>query len=236
MYVFTRLASQLEFFKPSLLLLPSGKSLFLDFNAILAGNTLLQLMKIFFIASIFGKEKFQANYQAIIDATEQAGHSIYSKHIAEPAPIGSDPESKQAAIVSYKKIVVELKKCDAVFAESSTSSTSFGFMINLAVQNGKPVIIFHSGVNEPRIFSVLEETTDKLQIIRYATVSDIAGEIQFALDFVTSAQDTRFNFFISAEIGSYLDWVSKDRKIPRSVYLRELLDRDLEQHPDFEHS
>ena len=54
-----------------------------------------------------------------------------------------------------------------------------------------------------------------------------------ALDYASSHQDVRFNFFISPAIGNYLDWISKEKKIPRSVYLRNLIEKDMEENEEY---
>jgi len=54
-----------------------------------------------------------------------------------------------------------------------------------------------------------------------------------ALDYVSSAQDVRFNFFISPEIGRFLDWVSKKRRLPRAVYLRKLIEEDMRNNKEY---
>jgi len=45
--------------------------------------------------------------------------------------------------------------------------------------------------------------------------------------------DVRFNFFVSPKIISYLDWVSKNRMVPRSVFLRELIEKEMKKDKDF---
>ena len=45
--------------------------------------------------------------------------------------------------------------------------------------------------------------------------------------------DVRFNFYISPEIGRYLDWISQRKKLPRSVFLRGLVERHM--HADKEY-
>ena len=57
-----------------------------------------------------------------------------------------------------------------------------------------------------------------------------------ALDYVSSAQDVRFNFFISPTIGLYLDWISKNKRIPRAVYLRKLIEEEMRENKEYKES
>jgi hypothetical protein len=142
--------------------------------------------------------------------------------------------SMTTIIKRYKKNMVALKKADAVFAELSYNSTSAGYMVAAAVSMGKPVVIFYSGQEEPHLFRSLETVNEKLVVVRYKAIADLDHEVAMMIDFINDAQDTRFNFFVSPGISSYLDWVSKNRRIRRSVYLRKLIDEDMEGNEDFQ--
>jgi hypothetical protein len=43
----------------------------------------------------------------------------------------------------------------------------------------------------------------------------------------------RFNFFVSPKILTYLDWVGQKRMIPKSVFLRNLIEREMKKDRDF---
>jgi hypothetical protein len=45
--------------------------------------------------------------------------------------------------------------------------------------------------------------------------------------------DTRFNFFISPKIGNFLDWIAKKKKLPRAVYLRKLIEDDMDKNKEY---
>jgi nucleoside 2-deoxyribosyltransferase len=191
-------------------------------------------MNIYFIGSIHGRKVYQAHYQKIIELVETAGHKIKADHVMETDSAELQSYDEEALIKRYKKNMGSLKKADAVFAELSYGSTSAGYMVALAVAMGKPVVIFYSGQEEPHLFRTLEMVNDKLVVVRYKSVENLDHEVALMLDFINDAQDTRFNFFVSPSISAYLDWVAKNRRIPRSVYLRKLIDEDMEQNDEFQ--
>ena len=45
--------------------------------------------------------------------------------------------------------------------------------------------------------------------------------------------DMRFNFFVSPKILNYLDWVGQKRMIPKSVFLRNLIEREMKKEKEF---
>ena len=46
--------------------------------------------------------------------------------------------------------------------------------------------------------------------------------------------DVRFNFFVSPKILNYLDWIAKKRMTPRSVFLRDLIEKEMKKDEDEE--
>ena len=191
-------------------------------------------MNIFLIASIHGRKRYADNYQKIVSLVEESGNKIKADQIldADSASILQGDDS-DAIVERYKKNLNALKKADAVFAELSYSSTSAGYWVAIAASMGKPVVVFHSGEEEPHLFRSLEITNDKLVVVRYKEVHDLDTEVPLMIEFINDTQDTRFNFFVSPEISSYLDWISKNKRIPRSVYLRKLIDADMENNDDY---
>ena len=57
--------------------------------------------------------------------------------------------------------------------------------------------------------------------------------LKLALDYASDQMDTRFNFFISPKHGNYLDWISKNKKVPRAVYLRRLIEKDMDENKEY---
>jgi hypothetical protein len=184
-------------------------------------------MNIFFLGSVYGRPQFEGHYKTIINRIDDLGHTVNPNHVLKVTNDEMKTWSEAESVAYHKKIVDGIKQADAVFLEVSYSSTSIGYLMAIAIQAGKPVVAFYSGDSEPHLFRLLEHSGDKFEIIRYSSVDDLSKEVSYALDFVTGAQDTRFNFFISSELSSYLDWISKKKKIPRSVYLRSLIEEEM---------
>lgn len=190
-------------------------------------------MKIFLTASIHGKKQYEANYRKIVELVVKSGHKIQSDHI-----LGDDSQriaswSGQQDVDFHRWVMEEIKKSDVIIAELSYASTSVGYLVALAVQQNKPVVIFYAGQEEPHLFHTLEEINDKLMIVRYHDVDELEKEVPRMLEYVSELQDVRFNFFISPSLSYYLSWISKDRREPRSVYLRRLIEQDMAQNKEY---
>ena len=190
-------------------------------------------MTIFFSGSLYGKEQFGDRYEKIVELVKDQGHQILADHILGTTHEQIQQRAAKDDAKQFKKILDNIKKSDAVFVELSHASTSVGFFIAQAISLGKPVIIFFGGTQEPHILKSLESFSERMAVVRYRDTLDLEREVPLMLDFVAESQDTRFNFFVSPGIASYLDWISKEKRIPRSVYLRKLIDEDMAENEEY---
>jgi hypothetical protein len=100
----------------------------------------------------------------------------------------------------------------------------------LALEKNKPVIGLHLIGREPILFKGMKNT--KIKWIQYTS----ENLRQLLLDAIEEAKrniDVRFNFFVSPKILAYLDWVAQKRMIPRSVFLRNLIEREMKKDKEF---
>lgn len=187
-------------------------------------------MKIYFTASLRGKKNFQKEYQFIVRSLEELGHQI-QEHILEIDPKKPEQESHEEKVKIYQKLLGLIKTSALIVAETSFSSVSVGHEISLALEFHKPVIALHLENHRPRF---LEGNPDpKLQILPYNSAS-LKKDLKEALQIAIDQTDIRFNFFISPKTVAYLDWVAKNRKIPRSVFLRNLIKKEMENDRGFQ--
>lgn len=193
-------------------------------------------MNIFFIASIYGKKKYQANYEKLVKLVKDSGHKFTYEHVMTNDHRSMTEHDEKADLKFHRDLINNIKRTDAVFAELSYTSTSAGYLVALAASIGKPVVIFYSGSEEPHLFKMLELTNDKLIIVRYKGVDDLNREVPLMIDFISEVQDTRFNFFVSPIISNYLDFISREKRVPRSVYLRKLIEQDMEADSEFQNA
>ena len=187
-------------------------------------------MKIYFTASISGKEKYLSNYKMIIEALKNLDVQILSNHVLITDREDIEKVSPEDERKFYDKVNEWINQSDIVIAEVSHQSTSIGHEITHAFSKNKPVILLHVEDKSPILFKGIK--SDRLQLIEYH-VEDLESQLKKAINFASDNQDTRFNFFISPEHQNYLDWIAKHRKIPRSVFLRRLIEEHMEDNPDY---
>lgn len=192
-------------------------------------------MKIFFVASIHGKEKYLKAYQKIVESVQKSGHTIQADHVLNVSKDDLATWDEDKNLKYHKKVLDGIKKADVLFVEMSYPSTSIGYLLAEGVDKSKPVVMFFGGQQAPHLLPTLE-SYERLQLIQYDQHTDFEKEIQYALEYASDQQDTRFNFFISPKIANYLDWVAKSKRLPRAVYLRRLIEENMnnnEEYKDF---
>jgi hypothetical protein len=189
-------------------------------------------MMVYFSASIYQRKEYGAYYKRIVSWLENKGYKVKHDHITS-APdlekISKSPKEENEAY--YKNAVKWMMNADLIVIEASFPSTlNIGHEISVGLEKGKPVVVmFEKGKSSAFLDGL---NSDRLLLIEYDD-ANLEEMLEEAVDFAKNQADTRFNFFISPRHSTYLDWISQHRRIPRSVYLRNLIKRDMEENPDF---
>ncbi len=131
---------------------------------------------------------------------------------------------------NYKKTVKAINKSDVVVMEISGHSMSMGYILSQALEQNKPVVVLYKKGMEP-IF-VKGITNPKLVLAEY-NQQNLEKVIDEAIGQAKGLVDMRFNFFVSPKILNYLTWVSEKRRIPKAVFLRHLIERDIKKEREF---
>lgn len=188
-------------------------------------------MKIYFEASITGKKHYKENYEKIVQTLESLGHSVISDHILKCEQNNLLNESQEEREKHHKKLNKWLSQADVVVAEVSFPSVSVGYELALALQKGKPVLALHV---EDRIpVALIGEPSDKFILSPY-NLPDLKKNLKMLVNDLVDQMDTRFNFFISPKHQNYLDWIAKNKKIPRSVFLRDLIEKEMQENKEYQ--
>lgn len=189
-------------------------------------------MKAYFTASISGKENYGKNYITIIETLKSSGYDVQD-HILKTDPSLVSNQTDKDRVTYYKKMVEMISKCDICVAEVSTSSMSVGHEITVALEKGKPVIALYDKKVSPNLIRGI--ASEKFQTVAYDRESrgSIEEIVKKTLNKARMNMDIRFNFFISPEINEYLDWISRVKRTPRAVYLRELVEKEIEKNKEY---
>ncbi len=184
-------------------------------------------MNVYFTASLVGKKEYQKNYTAIIDYLKAKGYNVVADHILNVTESQVSLQTREERLTFHKKLEGWIQSCDFMIAETSFPSISVGYEISLALQYRKPVLILYSVGDPPSLFAYHDD--EKLVAEKY-TLANMRETIDNFINYVHGATDTRFTFFITPQIARYLEKISKRKKLPKSVYLRHLIEEDAQRN------
>jgi 2'-deoxynucleoside 5'-phosphate N-hydrolase len=180
----------------------------------------------YFTASVVGKKYHLANYLKIIDILKSNKMDVISDHIINVDEQNISLQSKEKRLAFHTQLEKWINNCDIMVVESTFPSISVGYEISLAIHRNKPVLILYSEGDPPSLFAYHED--EKLICEKYSD-DTLKPIIEDFLNYASVGTDHRFTFFINAEITSYLEKVSRTQKLPKSVYLRKLIETDMKK-------
>ncbi len=187
-------------------------------------------MNIYYTASARGIKHFQSKYKKIYDTIGKLGHKNLDDLVLKISEEKFYEGSQEDQTLFYEQTMKLIKSADTVILEVTVPSFSMGYVLHKALEMGKPVIALYQSGNPPYFAQGIEN--EKLQVIEYDDES-LQDTLVDAIEYAQGKADVRFNFFISPAIGNYLDWISKVKKIPRSVYLRNLIEKNMEDNDEY---
>lgn len=184
-------------------------------------------MTAYFTASIVGKKYHLAFYLKIIEYIKTHGIEVISDHIIKTNEPDIHLQSKEQRLKFHDQLERWINGCDFMVVEASFPSISVGYEISLAIHRDKPILILYNEGEPPSLFAYHHH--EKLVAEKYteATLGDIIDEF---INYARSENDHRFTFFITPQIAAYLEEISRKEKLPKSVYLRKLIEKDMTHH------
>ena len=186
-------------------------------------------MRVYFTASIVGKKKHLANYLKIIELIRAKKFSIISDHIIKTTETQIHLETKEQRLKFSSQLEKWISSCDFLIAETSFPSISVGYEISIALKLGKPVLILFSEGEAPSLLAHHKDEKLVCETYNPETLSDIIDDF---ISYIQGTEESRFTFFITPEIALHLEDISKKEKMPKSVYLRKLIEKDIKERSE----
>lgn len=185
-------------------------------------------MKVYFTAAISQINEFGGMYKRIAKLIKDKGHELESGNLFSMTKTSIVVTDEKTRLEWYNQSMKNITKSDMIVVEISMPSTvNVGHELSVALDKGLPVLALYREDRDP-IF-LRGTKNDKLQVVSY-NATNLEAVLSAGIDYASEQMDSRFNFFVSPKIVNYLDWVSKKRRLPRAVYLRKLIEKDMEKH------
>lgn len=178
-------------------------------------------MKVFFSGSYKGADKFSEQYKAIFDLIKKNGYEHLDYDIVNVSYDQlADSNDDSAFDKHYEKKMKAIKNADICIFETTVHSLGIGFLIQKALDDGKPVISLYYKDNQPYFLSGLK---DERFILKSYNDESLTMVLKEALETARERRDKRFNFFISPKLLEYLEKASKKEGFTKSKFIRNLI-------------
>ncbi len=178
-------------------------------------------MIVYFTGSISDHDKSKKNYLAIVDALVLQGHTVIAEHILNTTEKDVNMKTREERLEFHHKVEEWIQSCDCMIAETSVPSVSVGYEIAIAVRIGVPILILHKDADAPSLLA--QHKSEHIVVERYTQreLPKIMGDF---LNYVHEHKDVKFTFFLSHKYFKHIDDMSSTLKIPKSVFLRRLIE------------
>lgn len=187
-------------------------------------HDILSLMKVYLSASPRGDKDFGEYYKKLYDELVKLGYQHVNNEIIK---LSSDEFAKdmndrgrEAQLDLFNRKIKAIKEADICIFETSIHSLGVGFLVNKALEFGKPTVVLYFRENVPYFISGAE---DEKLIIREYNEKNVKKIVKEAIDIARERRDKRFNFFISPKLLEYLEKASKEEGVTKSKFIRNLI-------------
>lgn len=181
-------------------------------------------MKVFFRASIRGRQVHDTYYKKISDAVENLGYSLVDKYLLQHSIESHYAKLEEGGARAYEnfydKEIAGIKTADICLFECSFPSLGTGLQIEKALEFNKPTIVLYLERHMPHFLAGIQDEKLLLKRVKDDTLDQVLAQ---AFNEAKQVADKRFNFFISPQLLSYLDKTSKTQGITKSTFIRSLI-------------
>ena len=187
-------------------------------------------MKVFFTASLRGKSILGENYRRIYKGLEELGCKVLNDNIlTENVGVVLKKTKKELAefFMRSRRLIQE---ADLLLAEVTYPSTNVGYEISVAAEMGKPIAALHVKDESPLLIATVDY--DMINVYPY-TLDELNTVLRQVIKDAQSSKEVRFNFLLPRYLSNYLQWVAKRKRVPRSVYIRQLIEEDMRKNPEY---
>lgn len=137
-------------------------------------------------------------------------------------------ESSENSVALFQEKYRKLQTADVLVAEVTYACSTLQYELATALEISKQVILLYKGREPPLVEKLLstQGISENIQLLQY-TNNDLEKKLTSALTISRTNLDTRFTILLPACITAYLDKISHTKHIPKSVYIRQLIEREM---------
>lgn len=184
-------------------------------------------MKIYFNASLLGKEKYLKEFKEIIKIFSELGHEVYSDHVMKRDYKKVNKQTREQHEADFQKARNQIQESDVMIVEATYPSIGVGHTMTIALEMYKSVLILYQNQTTPHGLLI----GNRLLTVKKYSLKNSEKLKQIIKTFLIKAEQhllkKRFNFMLDKTQEDYLDWVSKIQRISKANFIRILIDKNI---------
>lgn len=186
-------------------------------------------LNIFFNVSSRSEENIRVCSRKIFDLLEEFNCLHKYDYLNDEVEFSKEV-TEQSLNVLYNRVIKSLQKSDIIILEVSTNSFTQGYILQKSLEMGKPVIALHQrGKYSVFIKGIKNPLLQTVEYDKYGLSESLEEALQFAIENLM----TKFNFYLSNDISNYLNWISKNKNLPKSEFVRALIRDHMDKNSEY---
>ena len=187
-------------------------------------------MKFFFLAPVQDSLNVKLEINLILRIISNMGHKLDTNLLSMSSEKNLEKLKDDNKLGEYHKYVKsQIKSHDIFLIDVTSQRVSSGYWISLALGSSKPVIAISRSSDNCYLLETLENN-DKLSILKFKSLDDLESELPILIRMAQEKKENRFLFSIKKDQQRYLRWVSDDKAISMSSYVRSLIQENMENN------
>lgn len=175
-------------------------------------------MLVYFAASTTGLPEFEQNYKLIYKTLKSLHYQVALNWFVARLFKKTIYHNSEELVRNETQL---LNRANFVVVEISMPSFGVGYQIKQALMQRKPVLCLYPDREDPKkVSDVVSGNPSSLIRLESYNKKNVRQVIQSRLETIKDTGITKFNFLISPEIETYLEWATKFHKQSRSEFLR----------------
>jgi len=193
-------------------------------------------MRTYFFSPLVSTEELDRYYRQIVGVLKEAGVFV----VASSDENNTDFKKEELENMQESGEIL-LDKMDCIIIEASKTDQEIGYLLAYAISQKKPLLyLYKKGTPEKVAFGYLNKknTPDFIRMASY-TIKDLQQKVLQFVDEVGMGKglkekpNIKFTLRITSQMERYLDWKSKRKKKTKAEFLRNILERMIEEDQDF---
>lgn len=190
-------------------------------------------MRVYFNASIAGKDKHIKEFEAITKTAEDLGCTVYKDHVLKRDASRVNNQTRLQHEKDFRKARERIQNSDVMIVEASYPSIGVGYTMTIALEMNKPILVLYK--NDPH--GLLVGDPNRLLKLKKYDLKNKVGLKKAIYHFLENSKkrilNIRFNLMIDENEENYLEWISKKMNISKANYIRNLIDEEMRNKMEY---